>query len=88
MRSIVFLVILAVLAIITEQCGGGEARETRENHFRRVRTGTGSGFRNKISGWSKNINGRTLSRTGHAIEGGVRAADTIKSWFGRHQAME
>ena len=79
MKNILLLALLGLFAINTHQ---QEYDEEEHSHLR-GRGGRG-GKGGKGGSWASRINGRTLSRTGHAIQGGVGIADTIHRWTRGH----
>ena len=96
MKNLFLVGLLAFFAIRTEQCGNyfHDEDEDVDNFHLRRRPGRPNnnnkpgGKGGKLSGLIKKIDGRALSRTGHAIDGTVRIADTIKGWAGGHLEEE
>lgn len=93
MRNILLLVLLALFAIFTHQQDYDEdyshlRRGGRSGRGRRSGRGGRSGRGKRLGNLVRRIDGRSLSRAGHAITGGVQAVDTIKGWFGKHYSED
>ena len=67
MNKLFILALIALFAVLTQQYYIDDGEDFSHYRFRIPKV--------------KIPSGRTLSRTGHAISGGVRAADTIRNWF-------